>query len=119
MERSIKMMNKGFESSSEKTKEFMDFVKVFKKEFKSLLKEVGCTNFKTHVGHFELSGFFKAPDGIVRYWSLPDVRDGSTSIMIRYASGYDDYTGGSNEWYDLLDWKNTESIKSIINNTRF
>jgi hypothetical protein len=54
----------GFESSSGLTPEFANFYKAFKKEFTSLLKNMGCSDVRMIRGHFYVSGFFTHEGGI-------------------------------------------------------
>jgi hypothetical protein len=108
MKETVKLLEAGFESSSEKTPEFKAFVKVFKKEFTSELKSIGATDIVFSVGHFYISGFFTIGTQ-AWYFSLPDVRGMSyglfrdpdscmNKLLYREAKDYKDYTGGVNRY---------------------
>ena len=58
MNKSIELIKKGFESSSETTPEFLEFYRTFKSEFRKELKSIGATNIVFSRGHFYVSGFF-------------------------------------------------------------
>ena len=96
MNKTLKLLRAGFESSSETTQEFLAFVRTFKKEFGAELKAIGASNIEYHRGHFEVTGFYtvgKQP----WYFSLHDVRFfPDEQIMYRTAKDYKDYSGGSN-----------------------
>lgn len=93
-----------FESSSTKTKQFSDFVKVFKTEFKKEMVKVGATDFEFHIGHFDISGFFNVGTKLF-YFSLGEVRGanykGEVSLMYRTAEHRKDWKGGSNRWVTI------------------
>ena len=101
MKKSLALLKGGFESSSGKTPEFMAFVKVFKKEFRSELKSIGATDIKFSVGHFYISGFFTTLEGQVIYFSLSDVRGMVSELMYRKAKNYTDYTGEANRYVKI------------------
>ena len=111
MKQTVKLLEAGFKSSSGKTPEFLNFVKIFKKEFTLELKSIGATDIVFSVGHFYISGFFTF-EGQAYYFSLPDVRDLQYSIatnpdscmsklMYRTAKSYKDYTGGVNRYVKI------------------
>lgn len=123
MNKTIKLWREGFESSCSETKEFNKFAKVFKKEFKALIEAAGCSDLKMNKGHFDLSGFFKAPDNSLRYYSMSDVRGAPSAslypnLMIRFAAHDKDYTGGSNNWISL-DGDVVTNLIYVVDNTRF
>lgn len=93
-----------FESSSTKTRQFMDFVKTFKAEFKKEMASVGATEIEFHVGHFDISGFFNVGSKLF-YFSLGDVRGmnykNSVEIMYCTAQHRKDWTGGINQWVTI------------------
>lgn len=119
MKQTHKLLKKGFESSSGRTPEFMEFCKVFKTEFTKFLTDRKCTKIEIGTGHFFVSGFFTAPNNQTFYFSLPDVRsyrEGDThygALMYRTAKDYNDYTGGSNRRVPLHEMK--KGIKCDIN----
>lgn len=109
MKKSIELLKQGFESSSYKTPEFINFANTFKRELTKELKNADCTLVKYNVGHFYVYGFFKTPSGELYYFSLGDLR--GSEILMRESSGMkmlyrtaittDDYTGGRNQWVDI------------------
>lgn len=112
MKKSVQLLEAGFESSSGKTPEFLNFVKVFKREFTKELQSIGATNIKFSVGHFYISGFFTTNEGNIYYFSVPDVRDYSycaatnpnscmCKLLYRTAKDYKDYTGGMNQYVSI------------------
>jgi len=105
MKQTIKLLNKGFESSTVKTPEFLTFARTFKKEISKELTERQCTNITLSVGHFYCSGFFTSPTGQIYYFSISDVRSYNenygghfSSLLYRTAKSYQDYTGGCNQY---------------------
>ena len=90
-----------FESSSVKTKQFTDFVKTFKSEFKKEMAKVGATDIEFNIGHFYISGFFNVGTKLY-YFSFGDIRgmnyQREHSLMYRTAQHRKDWTGGSNQW---------------------
>ena len=109
MKKSIELLKQGFESSSSKTPEFINFAYTFKRELTKELKNADCTLVKYNVGHFYVSGFFKTPSGELYYFSLGDVRgsdyvmqtENVYKMMYRTAMTTDDYTGGRNQWAEI------------------
>ena len=108
MKKTLALLQKGFESSSQKTPEFIAFCRVFKSEFSKVLKELGCTDAVFSNGHFCVSGFFKNKKGNTYYFSLSDVRwmmampgTSKFNILYRTAKDYKDYHGGSNRFIDI------------------
>ena len=103
MIKSIRLLECGFESSSQTTEEFKLFFKTFKSEFTKELKKVGATEIKFSMGHFFVFGFFTIGSQ-AWYFSISDVR-GSDYMMpyllYRTAKDYKDYTGGSNKTVDI------------------
>lgn len=104
MKKTLKLLSMGFESSSTKTKEFTDFVRVFKSDFKKELKLIDATDIKFNKGHFYISGFFTVGKQIY-YFSLSDVRGmeyvNNPTLMYRTAEHHKDWTGGSNRWVNI------------------
>ena len=88
---------KGFESSSQTTQEFLNFVRTFRSEFTKELKSIGATDIQIGKGHFYVSGFFTI-DGQAWYFSLSDVRQMEYELLYRTAKNYKDYTGGQNRF---------------------
>jgi len=104
MQKTITLLNKGFESASFKTPQFIEFAKTFKKEFINELKTIGAVLTDYNVGHFYLSVFFKVGDKCY-YFSLNDVRDsgleGEISLLYRTARNNKDLTGGHNCYVEI------------------
>lgn len=98
MRKSVELIKKGFESSSETTPEFLEFFRVFKSEFKKELEGVGATKIEIFKGHFYCYGFFTMPSGQIWYFNLNDVRWFDWKMLYRTASSYHDWRGGSNQW---------------------
>ena len=93
----------GFESSSGKTPEFKQFVSSFKKSFKKILSKLDAKDIKFSVGHFTITGFFTVNEQAY-YFSLSDVRNvygGKPQLLVRTATDYKDYSGGSNMYVSL------------------
>jgi hypothetical protein len=108
MKKTLMLLKQGFESSSQKTPEFIGFCRVFKGEFTKVLKSLGCTDIVFSRGHFEVSGFFRNEQGLAYYFSIGDVRwmmamPGTSrfNILYRTAKDYKDYTGGRNRFIDV------------------
>lgn len=101
MENSVRLLRKGFESSSGLTQEFKDFVKTFKKDLTKQLKTIGAEVTDFSRGHFYVSGFFKKGEKLF-YFSLSDVRDAGYSnqinLLYRTARHNKDFTGGHNQY---------------------
>lgn len=106
--------NYQFESSTEKTKEFQSFATKFKNVIKSILEETD-PNFildSFNVGHFYVSGFIKnqANNKFV-YFSISDVRcsnvrhDVLDRILVRTAQHNKDFSGGTNNFVELENFK--------------
>jgi len=97
MKNTIELLGNGFESSSGLTPEFLEFFKVFKREFKKELNSIKASNITFSRGHFYVSGFFTV-NNQPYYFSLSDVRGMGNlgTLMYRTANDYKDYTGGQN-----------------------
>lgn len=103
MDKTIQFLNDfcPFESSSETTKEFATYARVFKSDITKHLASLGAELVTFSRGHFTLSGFFKKDDQMY-YFSQVDVRYGNPmEIMIRTAKSEKDYRGGTNNWTKL------------------
>lgn len=105
MEKTLSLLRGGFESSSTKTKEFVSFCKVFKKEFKIELEKIKATNVKISIGHFYLSGYFTDNKNRIFYYLFSDVRNFSFqnnyNILIRNANSCQDFLGGTNKFLKI------------------
>ena len=98
------LRNTQFESSSGKTEQFKQFVRMFKTEFKKEMASIGATDIEFNVGHFYISGFFNMGTKLY-YFSLSDVRDFSPSrrisLLYRTAQHRKDWTGGVNQYVNI------------------
>lgn len=112
MNKTIELLKGGFESSGSRTPEFMNFVKVFKSEFRKELKTIGATNIKFNVLHFGISGFFTTLEGQPIYFSISDVRGFEyglktnpnsfmNQMLYRKAKDYKDYNGEINRYVKI------------------
>ena len=105
MNKSIRLLKRGFQSSSQTTQEFLNFVRTFRSEFTKELLSIGATDIQIGKGHFYVSGFFTV-DGQAWYFSLSDVRGMEYclnqscmgKLLYRTAKNYKDFTGGQNRY---------------------
>jgi len=107
------LLNQEFESSSQRTPQYLEFHKTFKREFTNILKDY-CNKIEiSKPNHFDISGFFELKDKRIYYFSLSDLRWSKDSLLIRTAKGFKDYTGGSN--HDIsLDLNFIENLLSYL-----
>ena len=100
------LQNTVFESSPYATQEFKDFVEILRHELYGELQRQGCQIINSKRGHFDVSGYF-AKDGVMYYFSLPDVRACNLRtehrIMYRTVSNSGDTTGGPNRWATITE----------------
>jgi hypothetical protein len=96
MEKTIQLLQAGFESSSDTTPEFKKYASTFNRELKARLQELNAELVAFNRGHFYVSGFFTKA-GQYYYFSQSDVRHfPSTDILVRTAQHAKDYSGGTN-----------------------
>ena len=100
-----------FESSSSRTEQYLEFHKVFKKEFTELMKPIVSEIEFSKPNHFDVSGFFKTQKGNVFYFSLSDLRWSKNHLMYRTAKDFKDYTGGANQ---EIAFDNIEKLPELI-----
>lgn len=101
MEKTLRLLAGGFESSSYTTPEFATYASTFKREVKKRLTEIGAELLDFSRGHFYVSGFFKKGDQIY-YFSQSDVRwSVDDKILVRTAKHVKDYTGGASNYSEL------------------
>ena len=98
-----------FESSTTHTAQYLEFYKIFKKEFKVVLKPY-CKEILINKNHFYISGFFRLNDNRVYYFSIGDLRLNKDNLLIRTAKDFKDYSGGSNNYISL----NENFINNLI-----
>lgn len=96
----IYLLDQEFESSCSKTPQYLEFHRVFKREFTKVLSSF-CKKIKiAKPNHFDVSGFFELNDGRTYYFSIGDLR-WDKIFLIREAKSFEDYTGGSNNFIEL------------------
>ena len=101
MKETIKQLKQEFISSGEKTQQYLNFHRLFKKEFKKLLNSYCKEILISKPNHFDISGFFKLNDDKIYYFSISDLRWSKDTMLIRTAKDFKDYTGGSNNFIKL------------------
>jgi len=102
MEKLIKATQENFESSCNKTPQYLKWHKLFKREFTKFLTGTGATKIEiSKPNHFDASGFFTAKSGQIYYFSIFDLRNSKDTMIIRTAENYKNYTGGSNQYASL------------------
>jgi len=119
----IYLLNCEFESSSQRTPEYLRAHRTFKREFSKILKPICKEILISKPNHFDISGFFKLNDDRIYYFSIGDLRNDKT-FLIRIAKDFKDYTGGSNNFLSLDesfinnllrkldDWKSFDKVNS-------
>jgi hypothetical protein len=101
MTKTLYLLSFDFESSTTRTPQYLEFCRVFKKEFKAVLKPY-CKEILIHKpNHFDISGFFKLNDDRIFYFSISDLRWSKENMLIRTAENFKDYSGGSNNNINL------------------
>ena len=98
LKKSLYLWGFEFESSSVRTQQYLEFHRTFKKEFTELLKPY-CSEIEiSKPNHFDVSGFFKTNKGKIYYFSISDLRWDKKEVLIRTATDFNDYVGGSNNF---------------------
>lgn len=97
MKESLMLYDQDFESSTNDTKQFIQFYRTFKREFTKLVKPF-TDKIEFSKGHFDLTIFIELKDKRIFYISLGDLRWDKGTILIRTATSFKDYTGGSNDY---------------------
>ena len=118
----IWLLNQEFESSSQRTPQYLEAHRTFKREFSKILNPI-CKKIEiSKPNHFDITGFFQLEDDRIYYFSVGDLRWDKV-FLIRIAKDFKDYTGGSNNFLTLdnnfidnllksLDrWKNYDRVK--------
>lgn len=113
MDKSLYLLGFTFESSSSRTPQYLEFHKIFKKEFTALLKSYTKRIEISKPNHFDVSGFFELNNGQIYYFGLEDLRWSKDSLLIREAKDFKDYTGGSNGFINL-DKNFAENLKRYL-----
>jgi len=98
----IWLLNQEFESSIQRTPQYLEAHRVFKREFSKILKPL-CSKIEiSKPNHFDITGFFQMNDGRIYYFSIGDLRWNKT-FLLRTAKDFKDYTGGSNNLFNFDD----------------
>lgn len=112
------LLNTEFESSSQRTPEYLTFHRLFKKEFSKFLRDTFDIN-KIEISkpnHFDATGFFSLKNGKIFYFNIGDLRWNKT-FLIRTANNFQDYTGGMNNMLDTQDFENFQvGLKRVVLN---
>jgi hypothetical protein len=122
MKHVIELTKQEFESSSQKTPEYLAWLKLFKKEFTQFLMDKYLID-KSDIligkpNHFDVSGFFKYFNQYV-YFSISDLRWSKNEMLIRTAKDTKDYTGGTNNCADFTDYdKFSKQFDSFMSQIR-
>ena len=102
MQKTITELQKPFESSSSCTPEYLAWHRLFKREFNAFLKKYGSNDIQiSKPNHFDVSGFFKLKDGQSWWFRIEDIRWSKSTMLIRTAKDFKDYTGGHNRFLRL------------------
>lgn len=113
------LLHAEYESSSIRTPQYLTFCRVFKIQFKKLLKgtfdiekiEISTPN------HFDQTGFFELKNGRIYYFSIGDLR-WDKNFLIRTAQNFTDYTGGNNQDCNIDDFESfMNDLKRIVDNS--
>jgi hypothetical protein len=82
--------------------DFKEFYRKEKNRLTKIFKELGCTNIKMDYGFYYFSGFLTSKNGQIYYFSCSDIRHFNyNQLLIRTATSYKDYTGGSNQYIGI------------------
>lgn len=97
MKKAIYATQQEFASSSMQTPQYLAWHKLFKREFKKYLHKLGCSDVRiSRPNHFDMSGFFVAPNTQIWYFRIEDLRWSKDKMLLRTAKSFDDYHGGTN-----------------------
>ena len=101
MKRALQLTQQYFPSSSGRTPEYLNWHRLFKREFTKLLVSVGAVNIQIgKPNHFDMSGFFTL-NGRMWWFRIEDLRWSKDNMLIRTVESYHDYTGGMNQYIPL------------------
>lgn len=96
-----------------KSQEFIRFARDFRSTVKDIASEIGGEICNFHIGHYDVSGFIQRSGKYV-YFSYSEPRhmavnllaeDPRFGILIRTANNEKDYTGGYNNFCNILNMK--------------
>ena len=114
MKKTLLLIKKGFESSTTRTPEYLEFHKTFTTEFTDLLHSIGATFVEVkHPSHFDVFGFFTDKYLQIWYFSISDLRIETNRIVVRRAKSYHDYVGENNNFVDFNDGLKEGIVKLI------
>lgn len=101
MKKALEATRAEFESASVKTPEYLAWHRLFKREFIKFLKAKGAIHHAIRSpNHFDMSGFFTIGTQIW-YFRIEDLRWSKERMLIRTATSYADFTGGTNQYIPL------------------
>ena len=113
MKKALTLTHQEFESSCNKTPQYLTWHRTFKREFTNFLFGNGAVDVKIgKPNHFDMSGFFTDRSGKIWYFAVSDLRWSKDTMLIRTAKSYTDYTGGVNRYIPL---ENIEKFKTFFN----
>jgi len=93
MKNVLKLTQSHFESASSRTPEYLSWHRKFKNAFTKFLAARGIADIQIgKPNHFDMSGFFTVK-GQAWYFSISDLRWSKTTMLVRTAKDYKDYTG--------------------------
>ncbi len=101
MKNAISLTHLEYESSSERTPEYLHWHRTFKREFSKFLTQHGALNIKiAKPNHFDMHGFFTRGSQHW-YFSIGDLRGFKDNMLIRTVRDDRDFTGGPNQYASL------------------
>jgi len=118
MQRILDKIDRGFQSSSGATQEWVNFVGMFRTDMTKELAKIGVTEIELHRSHFYVSGFFHLHDQLY-YFSISDVRFfPDKRMLIRTAKNNKDFTGGQNTYINIAEDMFVEWVDNL-NQSKF
>lgn len=108
------------DAGSVKSQEFIKFASDMKRTVQSELKTIGAKLEKWNVGHYDVSGFI-TKNGKYVYFSYSESRhmpidltrsDPMKGILYRTATGPKDYTGGYNQFTNIMSF--ASSVEKLL-----
>ena len=102
MKNALKKTSETFESSSGRTPQYLEWFRLFKREFTKFLTTEGLINIEiSKPNHFDMHGFFTDQRGQAWNFSVSDLRWSKENMLVRTATSYKDFTGGRNQSVSL------------------
>lgn len=116
MKRLIAATQAYFESSCGRTPQYLSWHRLFKREFTKYLNSLTIKTIQiSKPNHFDASGFFQLETGQIFYFRIEDLRWSKTTMLLRTAKSFTDYTGGPNRFVCLTSPEKFETeFKRII-----